>query len=642
VQVKINHAGNDREDEQICNDIADFGYTAKISRSEGNLLLDVIHRCRPGVVRLPRSWDTILRRNRKALKHVRYIEQVVEYPGYWKMQEFKKVVVRAIDPLEQIGRMLINPEIMFGYKDDVRFNFTARYVPGINHIENERLYADIMSSKWAQESEEEVLNITPELLQRATLLPIIVNSDGVALGQTNRQVVTAMGACGNFSDRVIRLPKSKFLLGYIPKPVYPKEVLLNHLVNIVGLSRAQAELSVFYYERDIDRCFWNLVLQPIKEAYKTGVYMRVLGKPGVVILAHPVIINHVGDEPGQKRASGMFEGNTKHFCIHCDYTFESSPYDRNVHKKRDAESIIAMCKLAEPVLYKKLSEKRPRLYNHQKEAYNTLRSIGVHPWGNPFHSAPMGVNNTVFNFSYDILHTILGGMMKAILFSALVIVEKISSSPIQTSKYRGAKGLFDSRLIDFPNQNNCLPHVKQFKVDTGLVYLLSGKSNKQKGHSSNSMGRIPSANFVTLVLQTYFAIGTNGDILPNTTKFSYKHGKSGVIEDIGNVTKKVLSTIELVLYVYFQCKRSSHTDRSNADLRQSVAFLQAQYAVLRDLTKTVLNEEACMDLARKPHFLVHFDEIIERFGAIDHLDTNGFETGHIYNTTGNWELTSKR
>jgi hypothetical protein len=232
-------------------------------------------------------------------------------------------------------------------------------------------------------------------------------------------------------------------------------------------------------------------------------------------------------------------------------------------------------------------------------------------------------------------------MMKAILFSALVIVDKISSSSSAKSKFRGAKGLFDSRLIDFPNQNNCLPHVKQFKVDSGLVYLLSGKSNKQKGHSSNSMGRIPSANFVTILLQTYFVIGTNGDILPNTTKFLYKQ-KSGAEENIGNVTKKVLSTIELVLYVYFQCKRSSHTDRSNADLRQSVAFLQAEYAVLRDLTKTVLNEEACMDLARKPHFLVHFDEIIERFGAIDHLDTNGFEAGHIYNTTGNWELTSKR
>jgi hypothetical protein len=38
----------------------------------------------------------------------------------------------------------------------VRFSFTAPYVPGTNHNENERLYRDIISLKKEEEKEEEI------------------------------------------------------------------------------------------------------------------------------------------------------------------------------------------------------------------------------------------------------------------------------------------------------------------------------------------------------------------------------------------------------------------------------------------------------------------------------------------------------
>jgi hypothetical protein len=559
---------------------------------------------------------------------------------------------------------------MFDQKDELRFKFKPKYNSkkrnklNTTTSEEDRSFSDIMSSKWAEETEKEMLLRTEEKEGRATLLPIIFNSDGVALGETNQQVNTVLATCGLFSDYLIRQLVSKVCVGYIPKPTIFKEEAINHLQTVCGFSRSKAENAFGYYERDIVRNFWTLVLGPVKEANKKGVYMLALGTKMQVMLMYPYVVAHIGDEPGQKQVCGMYEGNASRFCVHCDYQF-GTVYNRDVNVRREPSILIPLCAIAETALLKKLTvaERCKTLTKREVAALSTVKAHGIHPMRNAFHTAPMGYQNSVYRFPYDLMHT-LCGIMKNILFCFLVIMERISTSD---RRFKKARSLYDSRLRNFPLQPDCLPHVHDAIQKSSLTHLLSSKSNKQKGLSANSMGRIPSVRFVSLLLKSYFAIGTSGDVLPNTDTYRYlrnakpkkneeaKRADSAPLKDVknkkaerankvdlGNVTKKVLLTIELVLSVYFQCKRSSHTAATNKELRRSIGYLQAQYAVLRDLLKTVLGEPPSVDTARKPHFLDHIDETIELLGAIDHFDTGPFETGHIYHTTGNWDTTSKR
>jgi Plavaka transposase len=621
-------------------------------------------------ITIPRTWKSITNQSRKSVQHIKYEETFVPFPDFWKVDKgkFAPLKIRARNILKLLSYLLVDAEIMFDHKDELRFKFKPKYNSNKKKkphttSEEDRSYSDIMSSKWAEETEKELLSRTEEKEGRATLLPIIFNSDGVALGETNQQVNTVLATCGLFSDYLIRQLVSKVCVGYIPKPTIFKEEAINHLQTVCGLSRSKAENAFGHYERDVVRCFWDLVLGPVKEANKKGVYMLALGTNMQVLLMYPYVVAHVGDEPGQKQICGMYEGNASRFCVHCDYQF-GTIYNRDTNVRRDSSILIPLCAIAEKALVKKLSvpERCKTITNREVKALAAVKAYGIHPMRNAFHSAPMGYQNSVYRFPYDLLHT-LCGIMKNILFCLLVIIERISAST--DKRFKKARSLYDSRLRNFPMQPDCLPHVHHAIQKSSLTHLLSSKSNKQKGLSANSMGRIPSVRFVSLLLNSYFAIGTCGDVLPNTHTFKYvkkntnkkkeveeiKDAKSKKTKpakqkekklDLGNVTEKVLLTIELILSVYFQCKRTSHTAETNKELRRSVGYFQAQYAVLRDLLKTVLGEPPSVDKARKPHFLDHIDETIELFGAIDHFDTGPWEFAHIWNSTGNWNSTSKR
>jgi hypothetical protein len=258
-------------------------------------------------------------------------------------------------------------------------------------------------------------------------------------------------------------------------------------------------------------------------------------------------------------------------------------YDREVHVRRDPEGIPKLCELGERAQLKKFNKINPT--KAENAAHKALLDMSIQPWRNVLHSAPMGYENNIFMSSYDLLHTIPGGIMKTLMFSACVIIDRISSS--NDKKFRDARGVFDSRLRTYPDVPDCLPHVPKTTFRKGFMGVLLGKSSSQQGLATNSCGRLRSSHFVTLLLQAYFAIGRKRDVLPNDANYRYQKGRAragGEDNDgepankrakkimdlrLGNVSKKVLDAFEFVLSVYFQSRRAAHTDQSMAELRES-------------------------------------------------------------------------
>jgi hypothetical protein len=120
---------------------------------------------------------------------MKYEETYVLFPDFWKADKgkFAPLKIRARCILELQSYLLVDAEIMFDDRDELQFKFKPKYdssnKKSEHHTKSEedRSFSDIMSSKWAQEIEKEVLSRTEEKEGRATLLPIIFNSDGVAL-----------------------------------------------------------------------------------------------------------------------------------------------------------------------------------------------------------------------------------------------------------------------------------------------------------------------------------------------------------------------------------------------------------------------------------------------------------------------------
>jgi len=135
------------------------------------------------------------------------------------------------------------------------------------------------------------------------------------------------------------------------------------------------------------------------------------------------------------------------------------------------------------------------------------------------HRAPMGHNNNIFKTPYDLLHTLCAGVMKAVMLFTCIVIEQISVGADDGNSLKSAKGHFEFLLRTFPKQPDCLPHVPPTSFPTGFLHILSSKSAKDKGQSTGSSGRLRSTHFITLLIQTYFAIGFGGNVLPNVEDY---------------------------------------------------------------------------------------------------------------------------
>ena len=101
-------------------------------------------------------------------------------PRSFRMNSFKemsgmKSYVELIgrDPLELIAYKLVDPTLMFLFKDDIQFEYKKETLLG-----GEVCFSNLMSSNYAKCTESNIKSLHSSGL----LLPLIVYSDGVAMG----------------------------------------------------------------------------------------------------------------------------------------------------------------------------------------------------------------------------------------------------------------------------------------------------------------------------------------------------------------------------------------------------------------------------------------------------------------------------
>jgi len=62
-----------------------------------------------------------------------WLSKEIDYPEEWRMDEFigprpAPIVVRVKDPMREIAKLFLNPEIMYGYQDQVHFKAFKKFV----------------------------------------------------------------------------------------------------------------------------------------------------------------------------------------------------------------------------------------------------------------------------------------------------------------------------------------------------------------------------------------------------------------------------------------------------------------------------------------------------------------------------------
>jgi hypothetical protein len=100
--------------------------------------------------------------------------------------------------------------------------------------------------------------------------------------------------------------------------------------------------------------------------------------------------------------------------------------------------------------------------------------------------------------------------------------------------------------------------------------------------ASSAGGGYRSSHWITAMFQMIFVIGTKGDILPNAKEYVYND------ENLGNVQAKVLDCFYSMLICYFECKRSSFTDKQAEQIGRYCNVVYARFSILWDLKQAIL------------------------------------------------------
>jgi hypothetical protein len=173
--------------------------------------------------------------------------------------------------------------------------------------------------------------------------------------------------------------------------------------------------------------------------------------------------------------------------------------------------------------------------------------------------------------------------MKAAVFWSITIVSEISK---QHRDYENSATLFDARLKEFPTIPET-PHLPRTTFKHGLLFkLMRDTTEADRVISSSAGGGYRSSHWITAMFQMIFVIGSNGDVLPNANKFTFKGA------NLGNVRGKVLDCFYSMLTCYFECKRTSFTDSEAEQLGRYCTVLYARFSILWDLKQAVVNASA--------------------------------------------------
>jgi hypothetical protein len=514
-----------------------------ISDSAAQELLNIIADLEPKHP-FPTQIRSLKRRMNKLSKpEMDNIEEIL-WPQHWNMHLLNNapetITVRAIDPLEYIAYMLVDPILMFSWKNHIHLKpFTTEY-------EGSRYYNDFMSAGWAHETYKDLVIRTGN--KDAILIPFIPYWDGVSVGHFTSQshVKAALGTLGIFSDQLMQKNIAKFSLGYIPElENIDKSELVKHLMDKCSMSKAKALEEIHMFELHIDRSFWVAVFRSVTAAWQDGVEMYVLGlgwRKIYVAIPFPI-----GDDPALHRLLMAFEANCHHACLTCMYpTRTGVKYDPALHVLRNAEWTHENQYRGEGYRIKRISD---RLTAAERNVLSELEGASLHAMRCPLSEVPMGSNNTIHDVGSCLLHVWPGGIVKSALLNSMTILVEISKDV--SGLYSSNVATFNARLRSFPFLAK-LPHIRwTYFRKKGLTRLVQGSSVSDKTKSTGGTGGgYRSSDFISALMQVYVVIGYDGILLPNSRNFNFQKKNSPMIT-VGNVTEIVMQALACILSKLF-------------------------------------------------------------------------------------------
>ena len=434
-------------------------------------------------------------------------EKVIPWPEYFRMNEWnhpntscpENIVIRLRDPLELIADQCVSPFLHFLWKDHINMHCYEKF-----NEKGEKVYCDIMSSDWAKAAQAEIHLLDPN----GILLPIILYSDGVALGQhMDTYLCPVMGTLGWYSKKLFQKDLSKFVIGYIDKINNISDaVLIHHLVTVCKMSATKAKENIVLFKKNVFLEFWKLCIETIQLSASRGMEMKILGHEGTKIF-YPRIAFHIGDDPAQHEVASIKCGSmVRHPCIKCMYDLRASEtYVFNIKNFRNLNhDLLNEIRMAESINLKVL--KKEHREPGENELLDTLEKKGYLPINNPFFDAPFGPDNSIYNSPPDLMHLFSAGLIKSVLLWTLIIIDAISKYDGEDYNFSQSTGLFDIRLKQFPIIPKNIPHLHMCRFEKGLMYIIDNKSVKDKTNATGSGGNFRSSENVVALFQTRFAV----------------------------------------------------------------------------------------------------------------------------------------
>ena len=212
-----------------------FSVEAGLSRKLGTKLLHVIKMFKP-VLPVPRSIQGIESSVKKNVQRFQDCSKfTIPWTKKWKMNELKgfhsvKIYIRNV--FEVLSHMLIDPEIMFVWKEHFHLSYHQS-----KDRDNNQVYSDVMTSNWAKESEDLVRIKDNE----GYLMPLMFYTDGVQVSaNVHNKITPVVITLGNFSDTLLQKDISKRVIAYLPNfKSYSKDLMISHIMAKLKISKTK-------------------------------------------------------------------------------------------------------------------------------------------------------------------------------------------------------------------------------------------------------------------------------------------------------------------------------------------------------------------------------------------------------------------
>jgi len=216
-------------------DLYTFIANKGLSREDGDDLLQLVNSYNPSL-RTPKSFKSLETSIKKEVASLfEYAEIDIPWVESWKMDKLPgcppvKIYVRSM--FQIISYMLVDPELMIIWRNHVQ----VTYQKAVDRDGN-RVYSNVMSSPWAEETEALVHARDPN----GYILPLIFYTDGVQVSPHARNKITpVMITLGNFSDELLQKDISKRVVAYLPNfRGISKDNITQHLMKTLGINKTK-------------------------------------------------------------------------------------------------------------------------------------------------------------------------------------------------------------------------------------------------------------------------------------------------------------------------------------------------------------------------------------------------------------------